>query len=279
MSYVNSFPLFITSSQQCKITSSIFNTLPRRLNILAPIPANQLVLNRAVTFSIESRLDCKLIINVPTASFYVEVYDSDGNTIPNGVIQTPTQLINTDYVIIDQMKKNKNYYLVWIPLVTNLENAVLFSLGAQIMPLVTDYFSGGIEVSNNLPPGVTSSTQTNGSVLFQFTNVPITIGMNIILAVMNNANFGGTMLIQSSDTTTFPNVSQNFNMMNNVYVVGNAIRSTVFTGTILATIQGVGIVNDVSIIPVTSEASYTYPNSSSVNNTEFNKLNRIDESD
>lgn len=283
MSYVNSFPLFITASQGCKITSSTYNTLPRRLNILAPLATNQLVLNRAVTFTIETRLDCKLIVRVPTVTtFYLEIYDSDGNILPSGVLSTPTQLINTDYILIDNMKKNTNYYLVWVPLIVNTENTVLFSLSAQITPLVSDYFSGGFEISNNLPVGVTSMPQLNGSVLFQFTNVPVTIGMNIILAVLSNAKISGALVIQSSDTTTFPNITQNFNVMNNVYVVGNAIRNTVFTGTILATIQGVGVVNDVSIIPVTSEASYNYPQVTSNFNNQITKkdyMPTIDESD
>lgn len=246
MSFVNSTVINVDTCFSIEATTSAYNSSARRIDFTS---IHSLQQTKGHIIKIKTPIKANLIFNTALTNFELYIYNYNGTKAIDNPITNATYLPSTDYTILTNMQSDQEYIFTLVPTAAVPNNTYLFSLGFELIPTIEDYFENGYEINPNLPSSIIAVQQQNGSLLFQFINVIVAIGDNILLAALNNAKQAGTIQITSSDSTTFPSITQSFNPMNSVFIVANALRNTTFTGTILVNLTNVGVGFETAVVP------------------------------
>lgn len=176
---------------------------------------------------------------------YVDIYDQSGNLIVSKDNSTIEEYIN--------VVANERYYLA-LHRTDNVlgGNQPWLTLQMFETPSVSDSFEGGFVTNQPFIAGITSATDTNGVLTYTFNSVPLTLGQTtgLTLGYTGLALKNGTITMTSSDPTVFPDISDGF-VPNVVFQFQfQSLKTTVFTGTIVISVDGAGVLGPVSTMAV-----------------------------
>lgn len=181
-------------------------------------------------------------LNAATSN--VDIYDTNGDLI--------AQRNNTTNQPFAPVIANERYYLAISSTVTVAINTSWLTVQMYETPTVTESFEGGFVTNQPFINGITSSTDANGVLTYTFNAVALTLGQTtgLNLGFTGLALKTGTITMTSSDSTVFPNVSDGF-VPNVVFQFQfQSLKTTVFTGTIVVSVTGAGILGPVYTVPV-----------------------------
>lgn len=181
---------------------------------------------------------------VTLATTTILLYDDQGN-----LLATRNNLVIGE---ISTVVKNQTYYLSVTSSILTAADAAIFTVQLYVTPKISDYFEGGFFTVQPFIPGITSSTNSNGVLTYNFTAVPLTLNQTtgLYLGYSGIAYKTGTYTITSSDTSVFPNVSDGFVPNVSFQFQFQSLKTIIFTGTITISVTGAGVLGPVSTIPV-----------------------------
>ena len=123
---------------------------------------------------------------------------------------------------------------------TVANDVLLAGLRASLSSTVSDFFTN-VNVVTPLPSGITSTVDVNGTITLTFTSVSLSAASDINLYYFEVAKTSGTFTVTSSDASVFDSYNQNFVANNSVAYIAYPKITTVFTGTVVLSITGVGV--------------------------------------
>lgn len=183
---------------------------------------------------------------VNAATTTLIMYDSNGN-----LLATRNNLTIGE---IAPVQANETYYLGISASIVTAVDTTWATLQLYETPTVSESFEGGFFTNQPFINGITASTNVNGVLTYTFNAVPLTAGQTtgLNLGYTGIALKTGTITMTSSDTTVFPSVSDGF-VPNVVFQFQfQALKTTVFTGTIVVSVAGAGVLGPVTTVPVGS---------------------------
>lgn len=196
-----------------------------------------LPINTSYVFGIRPSVSGTLRALVNATTTNLSLLDSNGNVIVSTF--NSIALANVATVTMG----NQYYVNVSTAAVTVAAATTFFSLQMQTTFSVSNYFRDGFKTVQPYIPGITSSYDSFGQLTWTFTNVSLTAGQTagLTLGFSGIAIQGGTLSQTSSDTTVFPTVTSDNFLANTAFQFSfQALKTTVFTGTITVTVANVG---------------------------------------
>ena len=170
---------------------------------------------------------------VATVNDLITVSDLNGTTLGS--------YSATTYGAIADLVAGETYIISFTRQNGTVANDVLLAgLRASLSSTVSDFFTN-VNVVTPLPSGITSTVDVNGTITLTFTSVSLTTATDINLAYFEVAKSSGTFTVTSSDASVLDSYNQAFVANNSVAYIAYPKITTVFTGTVVLSITGVGV--------------------------------------
>ena len=148
----------------------------------------------------------------------------------------------TTFGTIAELFAGETYIISFTRINTSINtiDTLLGYIRASLSSTVSDFFTN-VNVVTPLPSGITSTVDVNGTITLTFTSVSLTTATDINLAYFEVAKSSGTFTVTSSDASVLDSYNQAFVANNSVAYIAYPKITTVFTGTVVLSITGVGV--------------------------------------
>lgn len=203
------------------------------------------------------------------ATTFVELYDINGNPlITNSLNNTTTG------VALYTLTSGKTYYLNFYSTVAIAASTVICTLQGYLAPITTTFFNTGLGIPAEFPSSlpITYSFNSFGAITYTFASCPLVLGGQLFICIADIAISSGTLTVTSSDLTVFTTYNQSFVAGNSIAVVLQANKTTSFTGTIIVSISGLGVLSQINVIPVSFNTNQSPTFFSDFSSTEKRQL-------